>query len=65
MEKDEKVSLSSGKKTLHIVDIHDEQVSIRLDTLNPFSYKVERSSIVLEHSELISMLEPLLNIKEK
>ena len=64
MEKDEHVSLSSGKKILHIVDIQNEQVSIRLETLDP-CYNIEHRSIVLEHNDLIGMLEPLLKYKRQ
>ena len=63
MKQAEKVSLSSGRKTLHIVDIQDEQASIRLETFNPHSGKVERCGTVLDHGELIGMLEPLLKYR--
>ena len=63
MALDKKVSLSSGRKTLHIVDIQDEQVLIRIEEFNPHDYRMERRGIILDHNELIAMLEPLLKYR--
>lgn len=63
MNNNQKITISSGKKSLHVLDIHDGQVSIRLEVFNPFSMKVERRGAVLDHEELIGMLEPLLKYR--
>ena len=61
----EKVTLSNGRTAMQIVDIHDEQVSIRIERFNPYSCKIERCGTVLDHKELIGMLEPLLKYRTR
>jgi len=62
--KNEFLNFTHDKKYLHITNIKNDLVSIQLTELDRFKPEHTTRSIVLEHQELIYVLEPLLKYSE-